>query len=252
MAFYDTWFHFLLVMDPLWAILLVSFLLSVAITVIYKLMTDQELMKTLKADMKAMQKEMKKLKDNPEAMLKKQQQAMEKNMKYMTHSMKPTLVTFIPIILIFGWLNANFAYEPIQPGMEFDINLQLNKDVYGYVEVFPPVINNSITFLEPNNTKMINSRSMDFKFLAEQPGEYEVVFKVNDNSEFPVKVLIDEKKYGTVEYQKFDSKEVKKITTGNEKKIVLDLFGWKLGWLGAYIIFSIIFSMSLRKLLRIH
>ena len=32
----------------------------------------------------------------------------------------------------------------------------------------------------------------------------------------------------------------------------VSLFGWKPGWLGVYIIFSIIFSMVLRKLLKIH
>ncbi|MFT4303246.1 MAG: EMC3/TMCO1 family protein [Candidatus Woesearchaeota archaeon] len=242
----------LLSMNPFWAIFLISFSLALMITIIYKFMTDQELMKTLKADMKALQKEMKSLKDNPEAMLKKQQHAMEKNMKYLTHSMKPTLVTFIPIILVFGWLSSNFAYEPIIPGDEFDITLELNRGVYGFIEVVPPDFNNSILFLEQNKTKMINSNMISFRFLAEEFGEYDVIFILNDYLEFPVRVLIDEEKYGTVDFTRFDSKEVKKISTGNQKKIVLNLFGWELGWLGSYIILSIIFSIGLRKLLKLH
>ena len=45
---------------------------------------------------------------------------------------------------------------------------------------------------------------------------------------------------------------VKSIFVDRGKLIVLNLFGWKLGWLGAYIIFSIVFSMGLRKILKIH
>ncbi|RME55497.1 DUF106 domain-containing protein [Candidatus Woesearchaeota archaeon] len=87
-----------------WGLFAVSFLLTLLITLIYKWVTDQELMKTLKEDMKSMQKELKELKDDPQALMAKQKEVMEKNMKYMMHSFKPMLITFIPIILIFGWL----------------------------------------------------------------------------------------------------------------------------------------------------
>jgi len=52
--------------------------------------------------------------------------------------------------------------------------------------------------------------------------------------------------------KKFKNNVVKSIKVGYEKIIVLNLFGWKLGWLGSYIIFSIILSMSLRKLMGLH
>ena len=44
------------------------------------------------------------LKDNPEKMTQVNKQLMEKNLTYMKHSMKPMLFTFIPIIVIFGWM----------------------------------------------------------------------------------------------------------------------------------------------------
>ena len=33
---------------------------------------------------------------------------------------------------------------------------------------------------------------------------------------------------------------------------ILNIFGWQLGWLGSYIIFAIIFSMILRKVLKVY
>ncbi|MBU0471434.1 MAG: DUF106 domain-containing protein [Nanoarchaeota archaeon] len=49
-----------------WAILIISFVLTFLITMVYKYTTDQELMKRLKKEMKEMQKELKKLSSNPQ------------------------------------------------------------------------------------------------------------------------------------------------------------------------------------------
>ena len=107
-SFFDAVFGPILGLPNPLGLLIISFILTAIITVIYKYMTDQELMKTLKEDIKAMQKQMKELKDNPEKMMAVQKEAMQKNMKYMMHSMKPTLITFIPIIIIFGWLRSHY------------------------------------------------------------------------------------------------------------------------------------------------
>lgn len=85
-------------------LLVISFLLTAVMTLVYKFMTDQKMMKELKDELKLLQKEMKELKDNPTKMMEVQKKAMEKNMKYMMHSMKPTIITFLPIIVIFSWL----------------------------------------------------------------------------------------------------------------------------------------------------
>jgi uncharacterized membrane protein (DUF106 family) len=90
-------------------IILISVLLTLLITLFYKFFTNQELMKSLKKELKSLQKEMKTLKDNPEKFMKTQKKAMQKNLEYMKHSMKPTLITFLPLILIFGWLRFKFA-----------------------------------------------------------------------------------------------------------------------------------------------
>ena len=57
-------------------------------------------------------------------------------MKYMMKSMKPTLFTMLPIILIFGWLNAHMAYYPLLPGQEFTATLTFDDGFADNVEVF--------------------------------------------------------------------------------------------------------------------
>ncbi len=89
-------------------LLLIAFIITGGITLLYKFKTDQKLMKELKIEIKAMQKEMKAFKDNPEKVMSMQKEMMEKNMKIMMQSLKPTLYSLIPIIFIFGWLRSYY------------------------------------------------------------------------------------------------------------------------------------------------
>ena len=126
MAYYDflnVVFAPLLKLPILWTVIILSFIVSIIIIIITKYTTDQALMKKLKGDLKEHQKQIKELKGNPAKAMEVQKKSMELNMKYMMHSLKPTLITFIPIILIFGWMSSTFAYESIKPGQEFSVTL---------------------------------------------------------------------------------------------------------------------------------
>jgi len=92
-----------------WNIFLLSFLLTLVMTLFYKFLTDQKLMKELKDEMKVIQQEMKDLKDHPEKVMETQKKYWEKNMKYLLQSLKPTLITFIPILLIFEWMRRYYS-----------------------------------------------------------------------------------------------------------------------------------------------
>jgi len=108
-SFFDWLFQPFMKLGAAWAVILVSVLLTLMINLFYKFFTDQHLMKALKKELKELQKEMKTLRDNPEKFMKIQKKAMAKNLEYMKLSMKPTLITFIPLIIVFGWLRATFS-----------------------------------------------------------------------------------------------------------------------------------------------
>ena len=113
----------ILSLHPLLLILGFSFLITIISVFAYKFFTNQVEMKQLKEDLKKHQKEMKDHRDNQKKMLEIQKKAMEKNLKYMQHSFKPMIFTFLPIILLFGWLNANLAYDPLLPGQAFNLTV---------------------------------------------------------------------------------------------------------------------------------
>ena len=254
----------LLKLSPLFGIIIISFILTLLITLIHKFVTNQEVMKGLKKDMKDHQNEMKKHKDNPKKVMEIQKQVMQKNMEFMKHSFKPMIFTFIPIIIIFGWLNANMAYYPIMPDQEFEVTLTFDLEGLGknisLVSVTPEnqleMINNVKQTVEQNKTKTFLGEKWVGRAnwrLKGPEGLYTLVYSFDDDARAYEKDLIitKERKYVAPEIRINDESSLESIKIGNEPIRPLNLFGWKIGWIGTYIIFSIIFSMTIRKVLKV-
>jgi uncharacterized membrane protein (DUF106 family) len=251
----DPVFSPLLKLPAFFSILIISFLISLIITLVYKYVTDQTMMKDLKMRQKEFQKKMKALRKEPEKMMKVQKEAMEVNMQYMKQSFKPTLITFLPIIIIFGWLNANMAFEPIMPGQEFTQTLIFQQGYDGdEVSVSVP---DGVDVVGPM-VKEVKASNAVFRFEAEE-GDYLLVFE-HDGERYDKEMTVSsEKRYAPVR-KLFKKKPVKEIMASNDKLIAVNISGLdegglskgRIGWLGTYIIFSIVFSIGLRKLLKIY
>jgi len=246
MAFLDPVLNPLLKLPILWAIILLSFIIALIISVIYKYTTNQDLMKRLKEEMKEFQKQMKELRQDPQKMMAVQKKAMETNMKYMMQSMKSTLFTFIPIIIIFGWMNAHLAYEPIKPGQDFTTTVNFNEGVKGNIELVVP----EGIGIQGDAAKEITDNKVSWLLQGEE-GEYLLEYKM-DGSSYTRDVLITNENNYKAPIKKISDGKINTIEIGNNKMKVVNLFGWKIGWLGSYIILSIIFSMALRKLMKLH
>lgn len=245
-GFVDFFLDPILNLPPLLAILVISFLISLMITLIYKFTTDQKLMKDLKDEIKEFQTQLKTLKEDPEKMMEVQKRAMEVNMKYMMHSFRPTLFTFIPIILIFGWLQANFAFAPIAIGDEFDVQATFD-DVAGSVAL---EVKEGLKLLD-TPTMPIKKDLATWSLEATKAGEHSIALNYK-NITITKDIIVTSNQQYVNPIKKVDIDGLKEISVAHEKLIVLDLFGWEIGWLGTYIIFSIFFSMTLRKILKIY
>ncbi|MBU2639564.1 MAG: DUF2232 domain-containing protein [Nanoarchaeota archaeon] len=97
--------------NPLLALIIISFILMLITTLIYKYFTDQEAMKHLKEEMKEIQEEMKKAKDDAGKMMELQKQSFSKMIESFKHQLKPMLITFVPFIILFPWLRG--IYTPM-------------------------------------------------------------------------------------------------------------------------------------------
>ena len=236
----------LVALPPIVGIFIISLIISLIITIVYKYMTDQTLMKDIKTRQKTLQKQMKEHRKDPPKAMKLQKQAMELNMQYMKQSFKPTLITFLPIIIIFGWLNANLAFMPINPAEDFTATLIFDKDITGEVSVSAP----SGVDIVDGSTQIIEDQMAVFKFSADQ-GDYLLVFE-HEGAHYDKELSItEEQRYAPVQ-KVFKKKPLKAISLSNRKLIPIPITEKYLGWLGTYIIFSIGLSVGLRKLMKIY
>ena len=247
---FDFLFGWLLALPPFWSIAILSLIMSLLVTFITKWTTDQNLMKHLKDESKELQKQIKALKDNPEKMMEVQKKHMESSMKYMRQSFRPMLFTFLPIILIFGWINAHLAYEPIQAGQEFTVKVQLDKNVMAVINATAP---EGIVLTGPASKESSDGIAL-FTFKATEPGNYAapgLTFTANGKSYVKDIIIGPERTYAEpVKSVRDDT--VKSIETVHDSVKVIRAGSFTLSWIWSYIIFSIIFSSLLRKVLKIY
>lgn len=242
----DPVFGPLLQFGPLVTLLVISFFVSLVSTLAYKWLTHQGEMKRLKEEIKGYQTQMKAVRDTPEKVMELQKQAMALNMDYMKKSFTPTLVTILPLLLIFGWLQATLAFMPLLPGQEFTISAMMQDGLIGNVSVRVPVGLEIV-----GETVKTAQRQVNFTLKGVREGDY-IVDVVYEGVTSSKDVWISgEQRY--TEQEKSFSGSVKAVRIDYKKLIILPvgIRTW-FGWLGLYIIFSLIFSMGLRKVLKLY
>ncbi len=95
--------------NPRTAIIILSLIVTVFITVVTYFMTDRVRMKEIKTKQKALRLEIKKYKHDPAKMMELNKEMMEDMPEQLKHSFKPMLVTIIPLLILLGWLRSTFA-----------------------------------------------------------------------------------------------------------------------------------------------
>ncbi|MEK6904214.1 MAG: EMC3/TMCO1 family protein [Nanoarchaeota archaeon] len=111
-SFFNAIFFFKDFMHPALSLSIIAVILTFLVTLVYKFTTNQEKMKDMKEELKILQDQMKEHKGDPKKVMELQKQAMEKNLAYMKHSFRPTLYTFLPLIVVFSWLRTTYGGDP--------------------------------------------------------------------------------------------------------------------------------------------
>jgi uncharacterized membrane protein (DUF106 family) len=229
----------LLKLDPASAIAIISLLVSIISVLVYKFATNQEQMKYLKGEQQKLQKEMRTLRDSPEKMMKLQKVAMEKNMEYMKHSLKASLYTLIPMLLIFGWLNTHYAFYPLESGQSFNVTAFTKSDEY-----ITLVSSDLVNITEQNQTPSAGKASWEISAL---PGKHLLSF--NQGDQVAQHTVVIGEKYAV---PRANHKGEIYRTTVEYSKLKIRILGITFTWFWFYFLTTIIFSTSLRKLLKVY
>ncbi len=252
MAFLDPVFNPVLLpllnKSPFLGIVILSLILSLIVVLVYKYFTNQQEMKRLKEQQKEYQQKFKELKDKPDEMMKLQKEAMGKNFEYMKHSLKATLITMLPIILVFGWMNAHLAFEPIYPGEMYSITAQFKEGLTGDAEL---IVDEGTELVSPALQPIANTVTWNLKstegehFVTVRAGNIEQSKKVFITTELKSEMPLSAYKHSDIEQIRINYNKLRPLAD-------FSLFGWQPGWLGLYIIFSIVFSIVLRKVMKVY
>ncbi|MFP4118844.1 MAG: EMC3/TMCO1 family protein [Candidatus Woesearchaeota archaeon] len=243
-------------LGPLPAMIIVSLAVALLTTLIYKYATDQEKMKSLKATMKRYRKKISAVKDDRDKAMKLQREMMKVNGEYMRHSFKSMLFTIIPVMLFLGWFAAHFAFNPILPGESFNVTVELKDSVDGNVSLVAP---QNIT-VDDAVVKNGSEGVVSWTGISGPKGTYDFSVRHDPSGEeqFFSVIITDQQHYENPVHLFEDSDSVfSRIEVGMEKLLMFEgvpVLGSlplikKAGWLGAYILFSLIFTTVLRKVM---
>lgn len=253
MAFLDPLFNplflWLLNKSPFLGIVVLSLLITFLVTLAYKLLTDQKMMKGLKDKQKEFQKKMKELRSEPEKMMQVQKEAMATNLEYMKRSLKPTIITLLPILLVFGWMAGHLMYEPIYPGETYSITVYFKEGAAGSAVLFP---DEKTTILSPQNQTISEGKAV--WSLQSEEGEHLLKVRLGTIEQAKTVLITKELRYEEA-VSLYEHSDITKIEINYRELKPLgtfSLFGWMPGWLGWYIMFSILFSVVLRKVMKVY
>jgi uncharacterized membrane protein (DUF106 family) len=226
------------IVGPLWTVIILSFILGLMTTIAHKYMTDQKLLKNAREEMKKLQAKMRQHKDNPKKLMEVQQKMMSYNMDILKQSFRPLLVTFIPVIIIFGWITAALVFQPIVADETFTSTVTVIGD---------GVVTASSETLYIANKSIQTSNGIAVFSFSGLDGDHVITYDYNGVIA-EQKVRIGE----TYENPRVAVKKPFKSIEANLAKLELMNLGfWKPTGFGAYIIFTIVFSLLLRKLLNV-
>lgn len=242
-----TYLSWLINMPYFWSILIVSLVVTVLTTLIYKFATNQAELKRIKEDMKRYQEEAKKhSKTNPKKAMELQKKMFSLSGDQMKHSFSSMIYTFLPVILIFGWMSASLAYQPILPGQEFDITI--------YSENAQLTSVPELKILDNKTVQLDNQLVTVFTLQGADAGKYTIQLeKAGVKNAFEVLITSEQRYYGPV--FNFKNSILNKAVVSNAEVKPLgnfSIFGWLPGWLGTYMILTIILSSLVRKLLKVY
>lgn len=99
---------------PVYSIIVFSLCITLISTLITKFLTNQEKMKSMKERQKEIQKKLKGCKPGDKLFEELQSELLQITMIMMKSSFKPLLITFIPFLILFGWIRK--TYGPILSG----------------------------------------------------------------------------------------------------------------------------------------
>ncbi len=103
----------MMIQYPRTSLIVISFLITLIMTLVTKFLTDQRRLKELKEVQKSCQLQLRDTKGDLKKQTEIQSEMMKCSLEMMKYSLKPTLITFIPLLILLAWIRGIYALTEI-------------------------------------------------------------------------------------------------------------------------------------------
>jgi len=251
-------------MPPIVGLTVISLLVSVAMLIGFRAVSDQDALDAVKRRIYGGVYEIRLYKDDLRTIFAAQVGILRETGTYFRLSMVPMLWMMVPIVIIVSQLQFQYGYESLEPGETALVQVELTEaaaermaetDGAGLSLEVPDGL-----LLETPLVWIPSLREAGWRIAAEGPGEYELIIRIGDETltksvrvsgttvlRSPVRPssLLDQLIYPAEE----------PLPRGSNAQVIrlgytdaeINLFGWHTHWIIAFFILTMVFSFALAK-----
>jgi hypothetical protein len=225
-------------------VILIAIAVGVSGQLAYLFIVDHEMVRVSKGKIKEFQQQLKALKPGDENFKPLYSQLMSENSKIMKQTMKPTFVTFVPFIIIFLIMSSFFSYIPMSVGSV--IQTTISGPVNGTL-----IFSNGCITINNSSDITLASKNLPLQMAATVNSGVCTMFLVQNGSKSNMSLsgLI-----GSTQTKTYNVNGVSLSFNPNPLIIAnlpfsIPLIGNQINWFWAYLIFSLISSLTLNRVL---
>ena len=111
--------------NPMASLIPLSLLVGIGMLWVFRLTSNQDAIRRIKARLQACLYEMRLFTDEPALIWKAQWTLMTTNARYLALMFAPALLMSVPMILLFGQLECFYGHVPLEPGREAIVTMQM-------------------------------------------------------------------------------------------------------------------------------
>ena len=249
--------------DPVWGLIVVSFLTSILMLGIFKATSDQQGIKKAKNLFKAHFLAIRLYRDDLGLIFNTMKNIIVSNLFYLKKSLRPMLFLIIPLGLVLIHLGTRYENRPLRVGENTILTVRLNENVsLDRLKEVQPLLPDGIKFEIPP-VRIPRLGEINWRIVAVKSGDFEITFNL-DGETFRKRLRISDELVTTssriasdsftttlmnpVE-SSLDSQSPVTMIAIKYPKRSLRVAGFDVHWLVAFFIFSLVSAFSLKGIL---
>jgi uncharacterized membrane protein (DUF106 family) len=252
-------------LNPWIAMSVLSLATAAFMLFVYRLVSDQEGIRTVKNRIAAHLLELRLYKESLPTTFSAQGNILWCSLKYILHSTRPMLVMSLPLVLALVQLDLRFGYRPLRTGETTILRVMLGDGhrpslVRASIEPSPGFV------IETPSLSIDRDRELDWRLRAMEAGDYEISVHLGDEV-VTKRLVVGRAGLGCVSPVRASSHWLDQLLHPGERPIAqssmvesieigypscpMSLFGWQLHWLIVYLAFSLLLGIALKGILKV-